>query len=481
MVYVCAAVCLSVLAYPSVRLLQSVGYRPSRGYFRIFFGVYFALLCLIQGLVVFMWANGAPHWGTVLVYLVSAAICISVPRRCPLVFTARVKRLYAVILALNVTLSIVEMRILAPLQPVVCLAAWAVTLPAERAISAKYCKAASKRLAESGAKVIAVTGSFGKTSVKNMLTELLDGAVCAQGSCNTPDGIAKFVNGGGADGAKYLVAEFGARHRGDIAELCRLYPPEFGIVTGVCEQHLSTFKTFDNIVEEKSSLVSFLPSGGACVVPRDEALKGCFDKGTCRKVRFGDNVTVQIVGKSMDGTELSVTFADCDKTFAVHLPQIADYIVDTFCICAEMCLALGMPQQQIVDNAVRIKQTSHRMQVLKCGFYVVDDGYNANINGVADSCKTLSRFDCYKVAVAQGIVEGGKNNGQLNEQCGVLLGQTFDKVIVVGQNTKSLERGLGQTSAEFVRARNLSQATEMAKQTLAEGDILYYQNDIPDV
>ena len=478
MAYVCSALCLTAMSLECCRVLQAVGYRPGRGYFRVLTSGYYVIVCIAEVAAVFMWVADAPAFAVALVYLVATAICVCIPRRCPLVFTARVWRLLAVVLALNLVVCFTEVHIAAIAVPFVVLAAWGITLPVERLIMSKYLRKASEKLHGSGVPVIAVTGSFGKTSVKNMLAEMLDGAVCPPGSCNTPGGIAKFVNGGGLNGAKYVVLEFGARQRGDIAELCRLYPPTFGIVTGVCPQHLATFGNLQNIVDEKSVLPRSLPECGLCVVGGGDER---FAVGECPKVFVGDNVRTEVTSFSMDGQMLAVSFANDEQMYEVHLPQIADYAPNTFAMCAEMCLALGMSPQQIVQNAARITQTPHRMQVTNCGFYVVDDGYNASLSGVESSCKTLSKFGGKKCAVAQGIVEGGRQSRQLNARCGKMLGETFDEVVIVGPNRHALEEGLLATNTLVLHANSLAEATEIVRKNLSHGDILYYQNDIPDL
>ena len=147
-----------------------------------------------------------------------------------------------------------------------------------------------------------------------------------------------------------------------------------------------------------------------------------------------------------------------------------------------MCLALGQLLERVVVNSARITQTPHRMEVRQAnGFFIVDDSYNAGIKGVENSCQTLAEFDCNRVVVAQGIVEGGKQARQLNVRCGQLLGGAFHVAVLCGQNSRYLAEGLRDTCTTVLYADSLADATDKALRYIGKGDILYYQNDLPDL
>ena len=124
----------------------------------------------------------------------------------------------------------------------------------------KFIKSAQKKLRDIHPKIIAITGSNGKTSVKNILFEMiknLNAQVCPK-SYNTPLGIAKFINEELKFDCKFLILEYGARKKGDIKKMCRLFGADFGIVTSVAPQHLQTFKTIENVYKTKKELPDFL-------------------------------------------------------------------------------------------------------------------------------------------------------------------------------------------------------------------------------
>ena len=121
MAYVCSALCLTAMSLECCRVLQAVGYRPGRGYFRVLVSGYYVIVCIAEVAAVLMWVANAPPFAVALVYLVATAICVCIPRRCPLVFTARVWRLLAVVLALNLAVCFAEVHIAAIAVPFVVL------------------------------------------------------------------------------------------------------------------------------------------------------------------------------------------------------------------------------------------------------------------------------------------------------------------------------------------------------------------------
>lgn len=471
---------LTVLSFECLRVLQSASYRPNRGYAKILLSVYFLSLALSGVVVAIFHVFKLPEYAVTIVYFVLAVPWTFIKRKCPLKLTKRIWRIIAVQLAIVFLLCyFVGNAFFVAGLPILTIISWAICLPIDNAIAKYYVRKATRKLASSNVTVIAVTGSYGKTSVKDMLTALLDDAVSPKGSCNTPLGIAKFVNSADLYYAKYLILEFGARQKGDIAELCALFKPACGIVTGVCPQHLSTFKTFDNVLQTKRELVEALPKEGFCVLnSADEYARSYADYGECRKVLSTDNVAVETETIGLDGTTLSVTYGKTTKK--VTLPQITAYVADTFAICLQTALQLKQCFTKSVARSVLVTQTPHRMQLSRgANGYIIDDSYNGSIVGVTSCCKTLNYFDCSKVVITQGLVECGKQRKRMNVECGRVLGKACNVAIVLGRNAKFLSDGLSQTDCKVVLAKNLTEAVSLAQPYINNG-ILLFQNDLPD-
>lgn len=447
----------------------------------MFITPYFATLAVVQVAAALFYVYNLPEYALTITYFAAACPWTFVKRKCPLKFTKRIARMLAAEACVSFLLCyFVGNAFFAAALPVIALAAWAICLPIDSAVARWYLNKAQKKLDESNVTVIAITGSYGKTSVKDMLTSLLEDSVSPSGSCNTPLGIASFINKTDLYYVKYLILEFGARKKGDILELCRLFKPKYGIITGVCAQHLSTFKSLDNVIATKRELVEYLPENGVCVLnDNDETVAGFVNVGKCRKVMSHSNLAITVDKVDFSGSLLSVGFGKIVKK--VTLPHITQYAAETFAICLQTALALKQSFTKTVAMSVNIKQTSHRMELIKTErCYIIDDGYNGSITGVRNCVKTLANFDCCKVVITQGLVECGRERSAMNVECGRLLGSACNAAIVLGKNAKNLACGLRETDCQIVFAKNLKQAVSLA-QPYVNGGILLFQNDLPDV
>ncbi len=459
-----------------MRVLQSGSYKPKRGYFKIFLSWYYLILCVMGIFSWFWWCYFDFPIVICALYTLVALVLAFLPRKSALKFTKRIWRIVSVQYILLLVACLISLHWWTLFLPLITLLSFVICLPIDIVINNKYIVSAQDKLAKSNIQVIAITGSFGKTSMKNMLCTLLDKSISPNGSCNTPLGIAKFVNGTSLSNYKFLILEFGARQKGDIKLLCDLYKPRYGIVTGVCEQHLSTFKTIQGVLDAKSELVECLPSSGFCVLC-DDSVESFKQVGVCRKI-----LEPQINTSDCKVTSEGVKFtANCNGKVDLKLPVITLYSVKNFAYCATVCNLLGQTFEKTVQNSQTIAQVPHRMEISFNGkFYIIDDSYNASIRGVESCCEILAQLDGNVVAISQGIVEGGKAQTKLNEQCGAMLGDVCSVVIVLGKNSKSLTRGISE-KAIVLHAKSLQHAVTLAQNYLKENDYLLFQNDLPDV
>ena len=179
----------------------------------------------------------------------------------------------------------------------------------ENIIAARFiCKAKRKLDERQGLIRIGITGSYGKTSVKNMLAVLLgEGAYATPASYNTPMGICRAVNDMPA-GVKYFICEMGARRPGDIAELCGIVRPRVGVITGIAPQHMQTFKTLENVIAAKGELIENLPCDGIAVFNGyDEyAERMCLDCTIRRRYMTKRNVRYENVRLTAQGSTFTL-------------------------------------------------------------------------------------------------------------------------------------------------------------------------------
>ena len=231
----------------------------------------------------FVSARGAAYAYGFFALLCLAAAALSLPKKAkkPLVFTARLCRLFVtlgllmfllLLLAalLGGTGEFVLFGIAAFVLPFLIPAANKINAPIEAAVRRHYTNDAKKILASCpNLQIIGITGSFGKTSVKYFLTHLLSvryNTLMTPESYNTPMGVVKTIRQSLRATHEIFVCEMGAKYVGDIRELCDIVHPTRGIVTSIGEQHLESFGSVENIIKTKYELADALPPDGILYV-----------------------------------------------------------------------------------------------------------------------------------------------------------------------------------------------------------------------
>ena len=190
-------------------------------------------------------------------------------------------------------LAYVPFAIMPMLLPFLLCLANAITAPFENMRNAKFVKRAGQVLDETQIIRVGVVGSFGKTSVKNILKTVLSEkyqTIETPESYNTPIGIAKTVFSDEFAGKQVLIAEMGARKAGDISTLCEMVKPDYAVFMGVCEQHVETFGNLENVYKEKSEILRFGVKKAVC----GGGLRAWVKESESENVIFADGVTANV-------------------------------------------------------------------------------------------------------------------------------------------------------------------------------------------
>lgn len=467
---------ITVLSVPVVATLQGNGYKAS-SILPLVNTVYFCWICTLQALCVatyfvrlgYVWVFQATVIGAVALYYFLQTTTLK--------YTPRTIRLLVTIFALNWVISWLFPCVFV-LSPLVCVVALWVNSPIELLICKYYLNKASKKLAGVKAVKIAVTGSFGKTSVKQILCQLLPNALATPFSYNTPMGLAKFINQTDFDGAQYVIFEMGARKKGDILKLCKLVKPTVGVLTGITAQHLETFKNLQTVIDTKCELINYLGKDDLCVINGfDDVAKQCFGVGKCKQILCPNPwQNYQIDSLLLDGT--SFTMFDGQNSFKFSSPLFGVAHFHNVALCISVAQALGQSVATLQGKVPLLQPVKHRLEVIGgAGVTIIDDAYNANMQGVRLACHSIAQIEGFKVVISQGIVECGKDCCNVNTKVGQLLGQTFDVVIACGVNApailSSVPKGKG------LRATNVTHAVQLAQQFFDGNTICLFQNDIP--
>ena len=463
--------------------------------------------------VLFLLLRETGVWIALAAIEVSCAIIYLLMRRKkdkkPLVYTARVKRLLMMHGALLLVLSL--FFVVTPWvwrgYPFFCLPLmflpWCVAVsacclqPIERRINRMYFREAQKKLATLPCLRIGITGSYGKTSAKFILRTILSEryrTYATPSSYNTPMGVTRVIREEMGQQYEVFIAEMGARHVGDIAEMCELVAPQYGLITSVGPQHLETFGSLENVAKTKYELIEALPADGVAFLPDDGAIgTDYFEKTDKRKISFGlpregaamPMVSARDIEVSSGGSRFLLVLPDglsapC-QTRLLGRHNIANILGG----CA-VAHCLGLTAEEIARGIGKIEPVEHRLQLIDSGngVIVIDDAFNANPSGVRAAMEVLGSFPGRKIVVTPGMVELGEDEAMHNESFGRLMAEVADVAILVGiKRTEPIAKGLreaGFAQGNIIVTARLEEATaQLAKLTRA-GDVVLFENDLPD-
>lgn len=427
-----------------------------------------------------------------------------------LVFTARASRLFILTLLLlsiltyylflifSIVIFIPTIFLLGVFAPFLLLSSNILIYPLEMTINRLYFKSAQKKLKRLKPKVIAITGSYGKTSTKDILSHILSikyKVLKTPGSFNTPMGICKIIRGELKPEHEILIVEMGAREKGNIKELCELVKPEIGIITAIGPQHLEMFKTIENIINTKYELIESLPTNGIAAFNNDdENCKRLADRTVDKKVlRYGINENskkLHLMAKDISTSSQGICFsAQNSKGGAVlyRSKLLGRHNVYNILAAATVALELGISLNKIAEIIQKLEPLPHRLQLIQGvgGVTVIDDAFNANPVGAKIALEVLGEFKGgRKILVTSGLIELGTREYDENKQLGIAAAKVCDFVFLIGpKRTKPIFEGLkesGFAETNIFVEKSLKDATEKFKNILKVGDIVLFENDLPD-
>lgn len=372
--------------------------------------------------------------------------------------------------------------------PFVSIVANAITYPFEQLNNRKYVRRAKAKLAAKKPTVIGITGSFGKTTAKNMLAAMLEKkhtVLATPGNYNTPMGICKTVNNMLGD-ESIFIAEMGARYKGDIKQLCDIVSPTLGIITAVGDMHIRTLKSRAGVADTKYELGAALPKDGVLVLngynadcaalfSRESACEKRVTGGDGRvgytDLKFGGDGTRFTL--TIDGVEYKIT----SKLLGAHVAELA-------CACAEIAIALEVPAEDIVSALQAMQPVEHRLQLIPTAGerIVIDDAYNSNPVGAKNALDVLSCFDGKKLIITPGFVELGGIEKQCNIELGAKIATVCDYAFLVGSRAGDIKKGAvkaGMNEENIYSFGSRDEAVEKLKD-IPQVDAVLFENDLPD-
>jgi UDP-N-acetylmuramoyl-tripeptide--D-alanyl-D-alanine ligase len=416
-------------------------------------------------------------------------------RTSPLAFTRRLRLLAVVWLVLQAVAIVVGIAIgyPAPLAalgavaaPLLVSVACAVLSPVEHRLVTPYITAARRRLAQIDPTVVAITGSFGKTSTKVHVAHLVAGSrtvVASPASFNNRAGLARAVNEHLTPGTEVFVAEMGTYGKGEIAELCRWCPPSIAVITAIGPVHLERFKSLDAIVEAKAEIT--VPARTVVLNVDEPRLAALADRlaasGDRSVVRCSATDTTADVCVVPAGGTVSVFVRGTAVATGIALPGPVQPI-NLACALA-VAFELGVAPEVAVSRIATLPVVPNRLASAQAasGVWVIDDTFNSNPSGVRAALAALAALPVTgrRVVVTPGMVELGPLQFDENAAFAVAIGAVATDLVIVGYtNRAALGSGASPLTPLYVRSRE--EAVGWVRATLGPGDAVLYENDLPD-
>jgi UDP-N-acetylmuramoyl-tripeptide--D-alanyl-D-alanine ligase len=369
------------------------------------------------------------------------------------------------------------------LEPyLVDLAAW-LTRPYENRRAMVFVRQAQERLAKVHPVIVGITGSFGKTSTKHHLAELLGGrhgVLPTPRSYNNRAGLSRAINENLTEGTRIFIAEMGIYGPGELAEMCSWCTPSIAIVTAIGPVHLERMGSLDVIESAKHEITDraetvILNVDDARLARWVEPLRAAGKKvRTAGSVTADADVRVAMVAErwhlSVDGVGVGIA------------PPVSGVRESNLACAIAAALELGVHVDEVIGRLTHLTSVPNRMVVATApsGVMVIDDTFSANPSGSANSLATLSALPVNgrRVVVTPGMVELGTIQATANERLGHDIRDLGAELVIVGRiNAAALCAGYGTPVARF---RTREQAVEWVRRELHSGDGVLYLNDLPD-
>jgi UDP-N-acetylmuramoyl-tripeptide--D-alanyl-D-alanine ligase len=345
------------------------------------------------------------------------------------------------------------------LPSVVDLALW-ILRPFERRQGDAWVERAMAKLDSVNPAVVAITGSYGKTTTKSYVAHLLSGSrrvVASPASFNNRMGLARAIKENLTPGTEVFIAEMGTYGTGEIAELCHWIPPRVAAITAIGPVHLERFGTVENIVRAKSEILDRAEVGvlNVDVAPLEELASERREK-------------MRIIEVSANDVEAP------DGVFAGNLA-----------VAFGIGSALGVSREEMLSRVADLPTAEHRQSLMTGGggFTIIDDTFNSNPDGARSALGKLAALanGGRTAVITPGMVELGRLQDTENEKFATLASAQVDHLVIVGRtNRRALRRGSAKGRASVTVVDTRDEAVAWAKENLGPGDAVLYENDLPD-
>ena len=428
----------------------------------------------------------------------------------PLVITARVKRMFItelviyllILLPIIITFNVKSITsyyliisIVTYLNSFIMWLVNKINIPVEKCVYLHYKHMAQNKLFSMNLLVVGITGSYGKTSSKNILNDILNvkfNSFATPQNFNTPYGLIRSINQYLDKFNDIFIAEMGAFKVGEINTTCKLVKPKYGILTNIGEAHLESFGSRENIQKGKFELIESLPSDGIGILNGDDPYQKSYKlKNNCKILWIGiDNKDVDLYATNIklsgSGTTFDCVFKGDKNKYTFKTKLLGKHNIYNILAAVLLGHELGMSIDELIRGVSEVKTIDHRLQLKPYGSnYIIDDAYNSNPVGSKRALEVLKMMPGKKIVVTPGMIELGEKQYEANYNFGTYINDTADYVILVGKNqTKPIYDALVDKKYKkdnlFV-INDVKEAFPIINKVATTKTYILLENDLPDL
>lgn len=341
--------------------------------------------------------------------------------------------------------------------------------------------------------VISIAWSYGKTSMKEILKNLLSTAyhvLVVPWNINTPLGICKYIWDHLTSTHQILLLEMGETHVWDIKEICDIIPPSIGIITGITEQHIASFHSIDNVISTIFELTSYIPDTGALYCNSESEH---VTTGLRRHIPTSKTYPIYTYTRPQNISYLprlqGISFVYKDRILTC--PLLGIHHTTALTLACEVAENLGIPRDTCQKIIQKLPHIPHRLEPIHNPYThitVIDDSYNGNLQGVMSAIDLLNNYTCqpwwHKWILTPWLTELGHTSAGIHTQIWQFLAKSVDYVILISSSWSAhiinwlLSAGFPEHNI-FVY-NTAQEAHRSLPSLLHTHDIILFQNDIPD-
>lgn len=377
--------------------------------------------------------------------------------------------------------------------PIHILLSHLVIYPLEYLIGLCYLKSAQRKLHKVNPRIIAITGSYGKTTTKHILYEILQSkyiTTMSPKSYNTLMGLSLTINQYMTKNDELLILEMGATHVGDIKKLTKFISPHYAIITEIGPQHLETFKTVDNIVNEKFAIIDS-KNYQLLVTNYDNELIKDFAGGLDNKkiISVGTNQENDFYLDNIKYTNSGINFDICynNQKLSLFTKLLGRHNLYNILLSVALIKSVEEFNEKITDEEIKyvignLKPVPHRLNILQeDGWIILDDSFNSNEKGFINALGVLRNQIGPRILITPGIVGMGEIQYNVNFRLSNVIKDSCDYVYLVDNvSAQAIKEGLESINYKnYIVVKSFEEAYKHAKQSASYGTILI-ENDLTD-